>query len=105
MGRCTNTPACGDQAHRYAERVIADLAGDAPILVDSAGCGAAMKHYGELLDTDEARAFSARVFDVHEWLAGRMDRLVAAPQLGRIAGAEAPAPGSAMRRRGSAVST
>jgi glycolate oxidase iron-sulfur subunit len=80
-------PCCGalhqhaglrDQAHAYAERVIRDLAGEAPILVDSAGCGAAMKHYGQLLDTDEARAFSARVFDVHEWLATRIDSLVEA---------------------------
>lgn len=80
-------PCCGalhqhaglrDQAHAYAERVIRDLAGEAPILVDSAGCGAAMKHYGQLLDTDEARSFSARVFDVHEWLAARIDSLVEA---------------------------
>src|SRR5690606_22490835 len=31
--------------------------------------------YGHLLGTDEARAFSARVVDVHEWLAARVDRL------------------------------
>lgn len=48
---------------------------DRPILVDSAGCGAAMKDYGHLLDTDEARAFSARVFDIHEWLAQHVDKL------------------------------
>ena len=45
-------------AARHAERVMASMPGDAPIAVDSAGCGAAMKGYGELLDTDEARAFS-----------------------------------------------
>ena len=39
------------------------------IVVDSAGCGAAMKDYGRLLDTDTARAFSARVRDFSEWLA------------------------------------
>jgi glycolate oxidase iron-sulfur subunit len=39
------------------------------VIVNSAGCGAAMKEYGELLGTDTARAFSARVRDVHEVLA------------------------------------
>ncbi len=52
-----------------------------PILVDSAGCGAAMKDYGHLLGTPEAVAFSARVFDVAEWLAPRIDRLPSAPPL------------------------
>jgi len=64
-----------DGARRLARRVLASMPGDAPILVDSAGCGAALKDYGRLLDTDEARAFAARVFDVHEWLAQRVDRL------------------------------
>jgi glycolate oxidase iron-sulfur subunit len=47
-----------------------------------------MKHYGKLLDTDEARAFSERVFDVHEWLATRIDSLVgaAAGPAGRVGG-------------------
>jgi glycolate oxidase iron-sulfur subunit len=48
---------------------MASMPGDAPVVVDSAGCGAAMKDYGRLLDTDEARAFSARVVDFSEWLA------------------------------------
>jgi glycolate oxidase iron-sulfur subunit len=51
------------------------LPGDAPILVDSAGCGAAMKDYARLLGTSEAEAFSHRVLDVHEWLASRVERL------------------------------
>jgi glycolate oxidase iron-sulfur subunit len=54
------------------------MPGDAPVLVNSAGCGAAMKDYGHLLDTDAARSFSSRVLDVHEWLADRVDRLPAA---------------------------
>ena len=37
------------------------MPGDAPILVNSAGCGAAMKDYGHLLGTAEAVAFAARV--------------------------------------------
>ena len=78
-------PCCGalhahagitDQARTRAEATIAALSSDdRPILVDSAGCGAAMKDYGHLLDTDEARAFAARVFDIHEWLAERLDEL------------------------------
>ncbi|HCB33733.1 MAG TPA: hypothetical protein DEP66_04065, partial [Acidimicrobiaceae bacterium] len=40
-----------DDAKRLAERVIAALPGDAPVLVDSAGCGAALKQYGTLLAT------------------------------------------------------
>ena len=38
------------------------------IVVNAAGCGSAMKDYGELLGTPEARAFSARVRDVCELL-------------------------------------
>ena len=38
-------------------------------------CGAQLKDYGHLLGTDDARAFSARVQDVHEWLAPRMHLL------------------------------
>ena len=40
---------------------IASMPGDAPVVVDSAGCGAAMKDYGRLLGTPEAQAFAARV--------------------------------------------
>ena len=40
------------------------------IVVNAAGCGAAMKEYGELLDTPGARAFAARVRDISEVLAG-----------------------------------
>jgi glycolate oxidase iron-sulfur subunit len=39
------------------------------VVVNAAGCGSAMKEYGELLGTAEARAFSARVKDVSELLA------------------------------------
>jgi glycolate oxidase iron-sulfur subunit len=56
-------------ARRLARRVMAALPGDAPIVVDSAGCGAAMKDYGRLLGTPEAHRFSARVRDFSEWLA------------------------------------
>ena len=40
-----------DDARRLAARVMQSMPGDAPILVDSAGCGAAMKDYGHMLNT------------------------------------------------------
>ena len=63
------------EAARLARRVMRAFPGSAPILVDSAGCGAALKDYGHLLGTREAERFSARVIDIHEWLAERADRL------------------------------
>ena len=60
---------------RLARKVMAALPGEAPILIDSAGCGATMKEYGHLLCTEEARQFAGRVQDVHEWLAARIDEL------------------------------
>ena len=65
------TPGSATAARRLAERVMASMPGDAPIVVNSAGCGAAMKDYGHLLGTPEAAAFAARVVDVQEWLAPR----------------------------------
>ncbi len=56
-----------DEARRLATRVMASMPGDAPIVVDSAGCGAAMKDYGHLLGSAEAHAFSTRVRDFAEW--------------------------------------
>jgi glycolate oxidase iron-sulfur subunit len=70
----------GEAARRLAARVIASMPGDAPIVVNSAGCGAALKDYGHLVGTPEAAAFAARVVDVQEWLAPRVDRLPAPPQ-------------------------
>ncbi len=83
-------PCCGalhqhagltDDTKRLAESMMRRLNADVPILVDSAGCGAAMKDYGHLLGTNEAKAFSKRVFDVHEWLAPRIDKLPKAAAL------------------------
>lgn len=71
-----------DESVALALRVMASMPGDAPIIVNSAGCGAALKEYGHLLGTDGARRFSARVSDVHEWIAGRLDDL---PELRRRA--------------------
>jgi len=58
----------GEEAKRLARRVIASMPGTAPIVVNSAGCGAVMKDYGRLLGTPEAAAFSARVRDFSEWV-------------------------------------
>lgn len=60
-----------DEARRLARRVIASMPGDAPVVVDSAGCGAAMKDYDHLLGTPEAAAFAARVRDFSEWVESR----------------------------------
>jgi glycolate oxidase iron-sulfur subunit len=60
-----------DDARRLARRVIASMPGAARIVVDSAGCGAAMKDYGHLLGTPEAAAFAARVRDFAEAVAER----------------------------------
>jgi glycolate oxidase iron-sulfur subunit len=64
-----------DRARQLARRVMSEFPGEAPVLVDSAGCGAALKDYGHLLGERAAEDFSARVFDVHEWIAGRADLL------------------------------
>ena len=66
-----------DKARALAERTMSAFPGDAPILVDSAGCGAALKDYGHLLGTDNARKFAARVYDINEWLATKVDALPA----------------------------
>lgn len=65
----------GDDARTQARRVIDSLDDAKPVLVDSAGCGAAMKDYGRLLGTAEARAFSERVFDVHEFVVAHIKDL------------------------------
>jgi glycolate oxidase iron-sulfur subunit len=73
-----------DSARTLAKAVMASMPGDAPIVVNSAGCGAALKEYGHLMGTAEAVAFSARVKDVHEFLADHVERLRPAKQLGRV---------------------
>ncbi|MFN8024433.1 MAG: (Fe-S)-binding protein [Acidimicrobiales bacterium] len=73
-----------DETRRLAARVMASMPGDAPIVVNSAGCGAALKDYGHLLGTSEAAAFSARVLDVHEFVASRVDRLRPVRHHGRV---------------------
>lgn len=63
-------------ARALARRNIAafEAAGEGPVVVEAAGCAAALKEYGELLADDpdfaeRARAFAARVRDATEYLA------------------------------------
>lgn len=62
-----------DEAKHKARALIQRCIGDAPIVVNSAGCGSAMKEYGEWFAEDAemaeaARRFSRRVMDITEWL-------------------------------------
>jgi glycolate oxidase iron-sulfur subunit len=56
------------EAKALARKVIASMPGDAPIVVDSAGCGGALREYGTLLGTPDAVAFARRVRDFAEWV-------------------------------------
>ena len=73
-----------DSARRLAQDVIGSMPGDAPIVVNSAGCGAALKEYGHLLGTPEAAAFGERVVDVHEFVAKHIDRVRPARHIGTV---------------------
>lgn len=55
------------------------------IVVNAAGCGSAMKEYGELLDTAQAREFSSRVRDVSELLGSVEPRAQRGPVPLRVA--------------------
>lgn len=73
-----------DTSLKLAAAVMASLPGSAPIVVNSAGCGASLKEYGHLLDTAEAAQFSARVVDVNEFVAQYVDRLRPQRHHGRV---------------------
>lgn len=62
-----------------AEATIIAYEGYDHIVTNVAGCGSVMKDYGHLLDTDRARAFSAKVVDVHEFLAAHEPQAVRKP--------------------------
>ena len=57
-----------DEARKLATNLIKSMPGDAPIIVNSAGCGSTMKEYGHLLGTSEAERFANRVVDLSEFL-------------------------------------
>ena len=72
-----------DEARAMARANLAALAGDDPLVVNSAGCGAMLREYGHLLPGEPAAtALSERVRDVTELLAAR-----------------GPAPGAPLDRR------
>jgi glycolate oxidase iron-sulfur subunit len=73
-----------NDSRALAARVMDSMPGNAPIVVNSAGCGAALKDYGHLLGTESARLFSARVVDSQEFVASRVDRIVPKRRLGEV---------------------
>lgn len=90
-----------DGARSLARRTIEDFervrdedGPQAPVVVNSAGCAAQMKEYGQLFEDDpqwreRAAAFSARVRDLSEFLADEdLDRLE--PRLGAPASVATP---------------
>ena len=57
-----------DTARALAERNLRAFADADVLVVNAAGCGSHLKEVGELLGTDEAKRFSAKVRDVMEFL-------------------------------------
>lgn len=67
------------QAGGVVRSIEHQLPPGAPIVVDSAGCGAQLKDLAHLLGTDQAASTAARVVDVHELVAEHLDDLPAPP--------------------------
>jgi glycolate dehydrogenase iron-sulfur subunit len=64
-----------DEARKLARATIGAYERFDHVVVNVAGCGSAMKEYGYLFEGDErAEAFSAKVRDVHEFLADHEPR-------------------------------
>jgi glycolate oxidase iron-sulfur subunit len=72
-------------AVKRAQETIRAFAGVDYVVVNAAGCGSAMKEYGELLGTPEAAEFSARVRDVSELLSSVEPRAPRGPVPLRVA--------------------
>jgi glycolate oxidase iron-sulfur subunit len=64
-----------DQASDMAHQVIDAIGGDGVVVVNSAGCGAMLKEYADLVVDGEH--FSQRVRDVNEYIADRIGALPA----------------------------
>src|SRR5437870_3508643 len=61
-----------ERARELARANLDAFSDESPIVVNAAGCGAMLKHYGQLLPDDpRAQAFSDRTKDVSEFLAER----------------------------------
>jgi glycolate oxidase iron-sulfur subunit len=67
------------ESHELAWKTIEAYDGYDKIVTNVAGCGSVMKDYGHILDDDRARAFSAKVVDVHELLASEEPQAVRKP--------------------------
>jgi glycolate oxidase iron-sulfur subunit len=74
-----------DAALRRARETVSALGGFDHIAVNAAGCGSAMKQYGELLGTPHAVSFSERVVDISELLASVEPRAPRGPVPLRVA--------------------
>jgi glycolate oxidase iron-sulfur subunit len=75
-----------DTARRLAEHNVRALAKTDVVVANAAGCGAHLKDVGDLLGTEEAHAFSAKVRDVMELLAdGGVHRPSAGADVERVA--------------------
>ncbi|MCU0317554.1 MAG: (Fe-S)-binding protein [Fimbriimonadaceae bacterium] len=56
-----------ESAEKLAERLALSFSDDLPIIVNSAGCGSTMKHYGQIFAPD-AEGLAKRTFDASEFL-------------------------------------
>jgi glycolate oxidase iron-sulfur subunit len=76
-----------DAAIGRARRTVGAFAalGVDHVVVNAAGCGSAMKGYGELLGDERARSFSAKVCDISELLASVTPRAPRGPVSLRVA--------------------
>jgi glycolate oxidase iron-sulfur subunit len=75
-----------DPARKLAEATVAAYEGYDTVVVNAAGCGSAMKDYGHLFEDDPRMvAFSAKVKDVHEFLAEHEPRATRNPLPMRLA--------------------
>jgi glycolate oxidase iron-sulfur subunit len=73
-------------ARRLAERNLGVFADADVVVANAAGCGAHLKEVGDLLGTGPARAFSAKVRDLMEFLAeGGVEPPVSNAGIGRVA--------------------
>jgi glycolate oxidase iron-sulfur subunit len=75
-----------DPARQLAEQTVAAYEDYEVVLTNVAGCGSAMKDYGHLFEDDpRMTAFSAKVRDVHEFLAEHEPRAARRPLPMRVA--------------------
>jgi glycolate oxidase iron-sulfur subunit len=69
----------------FARDLMRHFDGADAVLINAAGCGSHLKDYGRILGTEEAKAFSAKVRDVNEFVAALEPRAERKPVNLRIA--------------------